>query len=173
GKPARGWPVRIPHRAYVVFQRDMPAGTPAGDVRQEVQKLWAWSAIERAPDRRPVHRQFVRMAAHQPFRTCLVDSISRGKGLSYGQALAGAICLRRLLRPMLGDAQMVALWLPPSVGGALANITLALMGKVSVNLNYTASTEVVRSCLTQAGAKHVLTSRKFAQRMPIDPGPGV
>lgn len=173
GKLSRRWPVRIPHRAYVVFQREMPAGTPAGDVRQEVQKLWAGSAIERTPDRRPVHRQFVRMAAHQPFRTCLVDSISRGKGLTYGKALAGAMCLRKLLRPMLGDAAMVALWLPPSIGGALANISLALMGKVSVNLNYTSSTEVVRACLTQAGARHVLTSRKFAQRMPIDPGPGV
>ena len=55
----------------------------------------------------------------------------------------------------------------------LANIALALLGKTSVNLNYTAATEVVQSALRQCGAKHVLTARRFDNRVKLDPGPGV
>src|SRR5262249_30484675 len=125
------------------------------------------------PRPRPVPRQFVRVAAHRPFLSCLIDSTSKGKGLSYGKTLAGAMCLANELRPLLSETPMVALWLPPSVGGALANIALALLGKTSVNLNYTASPEVVQSAVRQCGAKHVLTARRFTARMPVDPGPGV
>ena len=52
-------------------------------------------------------------------------------------ALTGAMLLARLLRPMLGDAPMVGVWLPPGIGGAVVNIALAFLGKTSVNLNYT------------------------------------
>ena len=45
--------------------------------------------------------------------------------------------------------QMVGLLLPPSVGGALANFAVMLMGKVPVNLNYTVSEETLTSCIRQ------------------------
>ncbi len=41
---------------------------------------------------------------------------------------------------------MIGLLLPPSVGGALTNYALMLMGRVPVNLNYTSSNEVIASC---------------------------
>jgi acyl-[acyl-carrier-protein]-phospholipid O-acyltransferase/long-chain-fatty-acid--[acyl-carrier-protein] ligase len=59
------------------------------------------------------------------------------------------------------------------LGGALANITLAMLGKTAVNLNYTSSPEAIQSALRQCGARHVLTSRRFTERMKIDPGRGV
>src|SRR5262249_32922563 len=54
-----------------------------------------------------------------------------------------------------------------------ANIALALLGKTSVNLNYTASEDIVRSAIGQCGIRHVLTSRLFLAKMKLDPGPGV
>src|SRR5262249_32600303 len=57
------------------------------------------------------------------------------------------------------------LWLPPSMGGALGNIALALLGKTSVNLNYTSSAEFLRSAIRQCRLRHVLTSRRFAERV--------
>ena len=50
--------------------------------------------------------------------------------MNYAKAYVGAVCLASLLRPILGDAPMVAIWLPPGRGGALANIALALLGKI-------------------------------------------
>jgi acyl-[acyl-carrier-protein]-phospholipid O-acyltransferase/long-chain-fatty-acid--[acyl-carrier-protein] ligase len=168
----RRWPPWLPYHVEVSFGKPVPAPVGAGAARQAAQALSAESAILRNSRRPPVHRQFVRMAARHPFRSCLLDSTTKQE-LSYGKALAGAMCLARALKPRLGDAPMVGLWLPPSIGGVLANVGLAFLRKTSVNLNYTSSPTVVQSALRQCGARHVLTSRKFTHKVPLDPGPGV
>jgi acyl-[acyl-carrier-protein]-phospholipid O-acyltransferase/long-chain-fatty-acid--[acyl-carrier-protein] ligase len=172
GKAKWRWPIQRPHAVDIAFGESLPPGTPAADVSAAVHKLSADRAIAR-PQRRCVHRQFVRMAAKHPFRTCFIDS-SRPEGpLTYSRALTAVLCLRKLLRPILGDGRMVGVWLPPGAGAALANITLAILGKTSVNLNYTSSPEVVQSALRQCGARHVITARRFTARLPLQAGPGV
>jgi acyl-[acyl-carrier-protein]-phospholipid O-acyltransferase/long-chain-fatty-acid--[acyl-carrier-protein] ligase len=166
-------PIERPHRADVAFGQPLPPTTRAADVCLAVHKLSADCAVARNARRRPVHRQFVRMAAHHPFRPCLIDSTTPDRQLSYARALAGVLCFRRLLRPLLGDEPIVALWLPPSTGSALANVTLAVLGKTTVNLNYTSSAAVVHSALRQCGARHVLTSQRFIARMPLSLPEGV
>jgi len=166
------WPLEIPYPVSVSFGAAMPATSSAAEVRLAIQKLSADAAIARLDRRRPVHRQFVRAAARHPFRPCMGDS-TLPKILTYGRALTGAIILARKLRPLLGDPAMVGLWLPSSVGGALANVALAFLGKTSVNLNYTAGPETIQSAIRQCRIRHVLTSRRFTARMKIDPGPGV
>ncbi len=173
GRAAWYRPLELRYPASVTFGEELPPGTPAGKVAVAVQQLGADAAASRADRLRPVHRQFVRMASRHPFRRCLYDNSSRGPMLSYGKVLAGAMCLTRHLRPVLGDAPMVAIWLPPGAGGALSNISLAFLGKTSVNLNYTASPESVQSALRQCKVRHVLTARRFLARVPLDPGPGV
>jgi acyl-[acyl-carrier-protein]-phospholipid O-acyltransferase/long-chain-fatty-acid--[acyl-carrier-protein] ligase len=167
------WPFRLPYPAFVTFGEPLPAGTRAGDARQALQLLSARCALDRISRRKPAHRQFVRVAARRPFRSCFLDSSTPDRRLSYGRALAAATCLLKLLRPILGTTPMVAVWLPSSMGGALVNIVLALLRKTSVNLNYTASPEAIQSALRQCGARHVLTSRRFLHRLSLDPGPNV
>jgi acyl-[acyl-carrier-protein]-phospholipid O-acyltransferase/long-chain-fatty-acid--[acyl-carrier-protein] ligase len=69
--------------------------------------------------------------------------------------------------------QMVGLLLPPSVGGALTNFALMLMGKVPVNLNYTVSEETLNSCILQCGIETVISSKTFLEkvrlRIPVEP----
>ena len=166
-------PQEVPYHVTVAFGKPLPPETRAADVRQAVQKLSADCAIARTPRRRPVHRQFVRVAARHPFRACLVDSSAKGQDLSYGKTLAGAICLANALRPLLGDDRMVGVWLPPGIGGALTNIAIALLGKTSVNLNYSATAEVVQAGVRQCGARHVITANRFVSRIKLDPGPEV
>jgi acyl-[acyl-carrier-protein]-phospholipid O-acyltransferase/long-chain-fatty-acid--[acyl-carrier-protein] ligase len=74
---------------------------------------------------------------------------------------------------MVRKERMIGLWLPSSVGGAIANISVGLLGKTSVNLNYTTSPEAVRSAIRQCGIRHVLTSALFVRNKPIDVGPDV
>jgi acyl-[acyl-carrier-protein]-phospholipid O-acyltransferase/long-chain-fatty-acid--[acyl-carrier-protein] ligase len=169
------WPLELPYPVTVAFGAPMPATAQAAEVRQAVQKLSADSAFERASRKRPVHRQFVRLACRHPFRPCIIDPLVQKEGaLSYGKALVGAACLARRLRPRLdADRQMVGLWLPPGAPAALANIALAFLGKVAVNLNYTASPSVVQSAARQCNLRHVLTSKRFTHRVPLDAGPGV
>ncbi len=70
---------------------------------------------------------------------------------------------------MLGPEPYVGVMIPPTVHGALANIALALLGKVAVNLNYTASQSIVDSSIDQCKITHVLTSRRVLDKFKITP----
>lgn len=172
GKVLWKWPQKLPYPVNIAFGQPMPPAVTAVEVRQAIQKLSADCSIATAHKRRPVHRQFLRMAARHPFRTCLIDSNTK-KVYRCGEVLAGASILAKKLRPLLGDAGMVGVWLPPSPAGAFANIALAILGNVSVNLNYTSSPDGVRSAIKQCGLRHVLTARPFTAKMKLDPGPEV
>ena len=86
------------------------------------------------------------------------------------QLLLRTLIFRRLLatRLLKPDERFVGVLLPPSVGGAVVNAALALLGRVSVNLNYTASRQMLESCLEQASIKRVLTSRLFVTKLKLE-----
>jgi acyl-[acyl-carrier-protein]-phospholipid O-acyltransferase/long-chain-fatty-acid--[acyl-carrier-protein] ligase len=176
GKFLWKWPQTFPFGRYpvtIAFGQPLPPATPAVEVRQAIQKLSADCAIRRIDQRRPVHRQFVHIAARHPFRRCVLDPNNSGKIHRYGEVLAGTRILARLLRPLIADDAMVGLWLPPSLGGAFANLAVALLGKTAVNLNYTSSADNIRSAIQQCNLRHVITSRLFISKTPLDAGPGV
>jgi acyl-[acyl-carrier-protein]-phospholipid O-acyltransferase/long-chain-fatty-acid--[acyl-carrier-protein] ligase len=173
GKFLWKWPQTIPYPVTISFGQPLPATATAFEVRQAIQKLSADAAIIRMEQRLPVHRQFLRMASRHPFRACLVDPNNKGQVHSYGRVLAGSIILARKLEPLLRPDAMVGVWLPPSVGAAFANIALAFLGKTTVNLNYSSSGEVVRSAVRQCNLRHVLTSRLFTAKVPLEAGPDV
>ena len=68
-----------------------------------------------------------------------------------------------------GDAPHVGLLVPPVVPAAIANVAVSLQGKIPVNLNYTASQEVVDSSIEQCGITHVITSGKVLDKFKIVP----
>src|SRR5262249_6958672 len=146
-------PQELPHQVTVAVGTPLPPTTRAADVRLVIQKLSADCAVERTKQQRPVHRQFVRTAARPPFPACYLDPGGNTPVLNYGRALAASMCFADVLRPLLANDTMVGLWLPPSVGGALANVALALLGKTSVNLNYTSSAASVDSAVRQCNLR--------------------
>jgi len=167
------FPQTLPYPVSIAFGQPLPPDVQAIDVRLAIQKLSAQCAVARSQERLPAHRQFLRMAARHPFRRCLADSTNPSKTYRYGEVLAGSWIFANLLRPILGDDRMVGVWLPPGAGGAFANIALAFLGKVPVNLNYTSSADFVRSAISQCGIRKVLTARAFTNRVPLDAGSGV
>jgi acyl-[acyl-carrier-protein]-phospholipid O-acyltransferase/long-chain-fatty-acid--[acyl-carrier-protein] ligase len=167
------WPAFLGETVEVSVGTPLPGATKPGEVLAAMHLLGASCAIERNAQRPPPHRRFVRMAARQPNHPCFVDGMGVTPELTFGKALTAAMCFTEVLRPLLGDTKMVGLWLPPSPGGALANVALAFLGKVSVNLNYTSSVESIASSLRQCGIRHVLTSRKFVERVKLELPEGV
>ena len=113
-------------------------------------------------------REFLRVCRRNRKRLKVADSI--GTKLTGGDLLLRTLTLRRiLLREVLADDEKhVGLMLPPSAGAVVANAALPLMGRVAVNLNYTLSPALINNCIRQCGIRHVLTSRKFIERMKID-----
>jgi acyl-[acyl-carrier-protein]-phospholipid O-acyltransferase / long-chain-fatty-acid--[acyl-carrier-protein] ligase len=101
--------------------------------------------------------------------TTLADST--GASLTGRQTLLRALVLQRLLRRAVRpDERNIGVLLPPTVAAAVTNLALALDRRVAVNLNYSLSEELIRFSLQDAGLRHVITSRRFLERMPIDLG---
>jgi len=112
----------------------------------------------------PLPRKFLRMCRAHMRKAKAADS--SGVELSGAGLLTRTLVLRRLLRRhvVAADEQFVGVLLPPSVGGMVTNAALAIDRRIAVNLNYTASSEVMNSCVTQCGIRHVLTSRRMLEK---------
>ena len=162
------FPRRVPYPVTVLFGRPMPAETTTVDkVRQAVQELGADAYAMRKPYMRTLHRSFIRTARMHPMRFAMADG--RTEKLTFGGALTKTVFLARRLRKIWKDQPMVGILLPPSVPGALVNLAALTMGKVPVNLNYTASNAVLESCAAQCKLQTVVTSKAFLERVHIQP----
>src|SRR5215216_397160 len=96
-------------------------------------------------------------------------SDSTGASLTGRQTLLRALVLRRLLRRSVApEERNIGVLLPPTVAAAVTNLALALDRRLAVNLNYSLSAELIRFSLEEAGLRHVVASRAFLERMPID-----
>jgi acyl-[acyl-carrier-protein]-phospholipid O-acyltransferase/long-chain-fatty-acid--[acyl-carrier-protein] ligase len=147
----------------------------APNLRLLVQEAAAEGAVRQSDFVPLVHRAFVRNAVRfrNLFRPCVIDNAAGERILSWGKTYVGAVCVTDYLRPKVASDPNVGVWLPTGLGGALANLAIAFLGKASVNLNYTAGTDAVQSAVRQAGVRLVVTSRRFVQRIPLDLPPEV
>ena len=158
-------PRRIPYPVVVSYGRPMPSTSTSFDVRQQIQELQSRTFHHRREEMLPLHLSFLRLARRHPFRFAMADaSVPRMRFIS---ALMRTLFLARRLRKVWAGQKMVGILLPPSVPGALVNIAALLLGKVPVNLNYTASDTIVASCAEQCGLRTVITSKAFLERVPV------
>jgi len=145
-------------------------GGLGSELRLAVQELSADLAIKQSDFTPLVHRAFIRNAVRlrNLFKPCIIDNAAGEKILTWGKMFVAAICVTRFLRSRLGLEQNVGVWLPTSLGGALANLAIAFLRKTSVNLNYTAGADAVQSAAKQAGLRTVITSKRFVLRFALD-----
>lgn len=164
GKQHLRLPNKFPYPVTVLFGKPMPATTTAPEVRQAVMEL----SCDYFEDRKPLHTSlgasFIANARQRWSEPALDDTL--GRALTWGHTLAGALALARVLRRRTRGEDAVGILLPPSVGGALVNIALTLLRKVTVNLNFTASAEAFRSSIQQANLRTIITSRTFLEKLP-------
>lgn len=159
------WPRQIPYPVSVSYGKPMPPVASAAEVRQAVQELASQAFEHRRARMQPIQRSFLRTARRHPFRFAMADA--RGPKLRFGAVLTRTMFLARRLREVWAGQKMVGILLPPSVPGALVNLAALLLGKVPVNLNYTASEQVIASCAEQCDIQTVVTSRAFLERVPL------
>src|SRR5579864_3017393 len=159
------WPREIPYRVVVSFGKPLPPETPPFTVRQAVQELHTDAYEHHRKRLTPVHRGFVQTARRHPHRFAMADGLT--PKVTFGAALGRTVYLARRLKPLWRDQEMVGILLPPSVAGALVNLAAMLCGKVPINLNYTASNEVIASCAEQCGINTCITSKAFLEKVPV------
>jgi acyl-[acyl-carrier-protein]-phospholipid O-acyltransferase/long-chain-fatty-acid--[acyl-carrier-protein] ligase len=161
---------RIPYPVTVSFGKPLPGTATTTEVRRAVQDLGS-AAFEADRDlRRTLDRALVQTARRHPRRFAAGDA--RVPKMRFGSLLTKSIFVARRLRPLWNDQEMVGVLMPPSVGGALVNYAATLLGLVPVNLNYTASNEVIASSARQCNLKTVVTSQAFLERLQKIEVPG-
>jgi acyl-[acyl-carrier-protein]-phospholipid O-acyltransferase/long-chain-fatty-acid--[acyl-carrier-protein] ligase len=160
-------PAFSPYRVDILFGEPMPASSTALQVRQAVMELSCTWFESRKSRRRPLAEYFLRTARQNWGRRAISDTT--GKELSYGRTLAGSLALAAKLKNITADRDHVGVLLPPSAGGTLVNLALAILGKIPVNLNYTASENSFRSAISQCNIATIITSRAFLEKMPAIP----
>jgi acyl-[acyl-carrier-protein]-phospholipid O-acyltransferase/long-chain-fatty-acid--[acyl-carrier-protein] ligase len=160
-------PRRIPYPVRVTFGKPLPATATAQEVRQVVQELGVDAFLRRKRYMKTLTRSFIQTARRHPLRFAMADG--RTPRLRFFSVLVKSIFLARRLRAHWRGQQMVGILLPPSIPGAVVNLAALLMGKVPVNLNYTASNETLASCAEQCELKTVITSRLFLEKIHVQP----
>ncbi|MBN2308046.1 MAG: MFS transporter, partial [Candidatus Hydrogenedentes bacterium] len=159
-------PRRLPFPVTVSYGAPLPNDSSAAVVRAAIQELDTEAQNLRKSDHPLLHRQFIKRARRRPFAFAMADG--RVPKLSYMTTLVSSIALGRELLKHLDKQPMVGLLVPQSVGGALANVAFQIMGRVPVNLNYTASPQAIASAVRRCEITQVVTSREFLSRMPIE-----
>ncbi len=171
GQLVRRWAVLLRYPVTVLFGKPLPATTPVNEVRLAVMELSCEYYQDRKTLRRPLGELFAKSAHANWDQVAMTDA--NGKRLTYGKLLAGTLALAARLRPMTAGQEKVGLLLPSSVGGALSNLAVTLLGKTSVNLNFTASAESFQSAIRQCDLKTILTAREFLEKIGMkEPPPG-
>jgi acyl-[acyl-carrier-protein]-phospholipid O-acyltransferase/long-chain-fatty-acid--[acyl-carrier-protein] ligase len=158
------WPKPERRPITLLFGKPLPSASTAAQVRLAVTELSADYFDALKPGRKSLAETFVRTAKDNWPKRAICDTT--GKSLTYGQTLTAAKALSGRLEPRIGEAEHVGILLPPSVGGALANLALSLLGRVPVNLNYTAPESSLRSAVAQCGIGTIVTSRAFLDKFP-------
>ena len=160
------FPNAFPYPITVTFGAPMPSDTPAYRVRTAIQELGTEAYMDREFHPNMLHRSFIRRARRNPFLFCMSDL--RTPPLNFIKTLAGSIALARKLKGLLDDQPMVGVLVPPSVGGALVNVALHLMGRTPVNLNYTSSAQALKLGVKRCEITQVITAHAFLERMPME-----
>ena len=159
----KGMPRRLPYPVNVLVGEPMPASSSADEVRRAVMGLSLWGYSLRKSPNRTLGQAFVRTARRRARQRAFEDTT--GRSVTFGTALVAAVALSGRIDRLAGEEDMVGILLPQSVGGALANVAVSLLGRVAVNLNYTASEAAMRSAIEQCGIRTIVSSRAFLEKL--------
>jgi len=164
GKPGLKLPIRFRYPVSVRFGKPLPADTPADEARRVIAELGAEYAIEKGlrPKQTLAHR-FIRQARCNWFRPIASDTL--GHRATYGRLLIGSVALSNRIKPKTASQKNIGIFMPTSLGGVISNLAVTLSGRTTVNLNWTASADALKSAVQQARIKYVITSRHVMQKM--------
>lgn len=150
------------------FGKKIEAPESIQTVRQAVQDLGADAVSGRKGRMMVLPRLMLRKCRKAMFSLKVADS--SGMSLKGGELLMRIMILRRLLmrKVFTEDEKYVGILLPPSIGAVVTNAAVTLAGKVTANLNYTVTNDILNACIKKAGIKHVLTSEKVLEKLDLD-----
>jgi acyl-[acyl-carrier-protein]-phospholipid O-acyltransferase/long-chain-fatty-acid--[acyl-carrier-protein] ligase len=189
------WPRQWPYPVSILFGPPIENPEDVQQIRQAVERLGIEAIERRKGRTMNLPKSFLKACHRAWRRSKVADSTGAeltGKQLLI-KTLAVRRVLNRLLKrdgavpnspPFQGGAGggsrrtehpvpstdsslpiFVGVLLPPTAAGVVINAALPLCGRVPVNLNYTLSPETLNFCLGRCRIRHVITSRRFMEKL--------
>ncbi len=170
GQFFKKWPSSIPYRVSVAFGQPIPAEkADIATVREELLKLGEFCFSRRPSLNRNLAEMCVRGLKRRRFGAAVTDGLD-GSSLSRGKILGAAAALSRFLRREFPD-ERIAIVLPASQGGVVANLAVALAAKIPVGLNFTSGRAALESSCRLAQLRVAITATPFLERLTDFPWP--
>ncbi len=163
GRLLSSFPTKVPYPVHVLIGKPMNSESSSDQVRQSVLELSCEYFNSKKEGKRSLPEALI-VSARKNWKEHAISDTT-GKELSYGEMLTGAVMLSQMIGEEIKDNDKIGILLPPSAGGALANLSLSLLGKTAVNLNYTASIESIQSAVKQCSIRTIITSKAFIDKM--------
>lgn len=162
------WPKQFRRTLTLYVGKPLEGSTPLEKVRGQVLALGAGATIDHRKNFPVLAKRVIRVFRKRGRGMQAADSM--GQEVGGRELLTRVLAVRRVLRREVfqDDEAFVGVLLPPSVAGVVANIALAMDRRISANLNYTVSSEVLNHCIADVGIKHVLTSERFMSKLNVN-----
>jgi acyl-[acyl-carrier-protein]-phospholipid O-acyltransferase / long-chain-fatty-acid--[acyl-carrier-protein] ligase len=170
GKFFSKWPRRIPYPVTVAFGKPLsPEAADIATVREQLLKLGEFCYSRRSSLDRHLGEECIRGLKRRLFTTAVIDGTDHSK-LSRAKLLGAAIALSRVISRQFAD-ERIAIVLPASKGSVVANLAVALAGKVPVDLNFTMGRSANESCSNRAQLGVAISASAFMDRVKDFPWP--
>ena len=143
----------------VVFGRRMPSTTDAFHVRQAVMELSCDYFNTRRTDHSSLAKTMISRLRHAWSENLASDSM--GISVTSGKALIASIAVARAISPRVEKDEHVGILLPACSAGLIANIATTLLGRASVNLNFTTSPSSFTHSVELCKLSTIITSGAF------------
>ncbi|OQW50610.1 MAG: hypothetical protein A4S09_02110 [Proteobacteria bacterium SG_bin7] len=104
----------------------------------------------------------VNQSANSPHKVIGEDAMIGA--LTNRNRLLKAFVLAKVLKRQIDD-EYVGLMMPPSVGGRTIRLSLMRAGKIPAMVNYTDGVEGIKNAMDLVGAKKIVTSKTFVERL--------
>lgn len=145
----------------IAFGKPLPMQTKADALKQHVFDLSVSAWNEYADTLEPIAQAWIHTAKSKPTEWALVDS--KGTPQSHQRLLTMSALMRKPIKQLPGEN--LALLVPTSVPGLVANMAGLMAGKTIVNINYTAAKSAQMDALEQAQVQSIVTSRQFITKL--------
>ncbi|MFQ5634662.1 MAG: acyl-[ACP]--phospholipid O-acyltransferase [Gammaproteobacteria bacterium] len=154
---------RLRRDLIVAFGRPLVISTPAPVLKQHIFDLSieAWQTYTYSLSSIP--QAWMRTARKEGENLSVAEALDNTTLSGYRMLTAVLLISRQIARR--SRERNVGLLLPTSAAGVIANLATLLLDKTVVNLNYTASPQVVRAAVRKANLRSVYTSRRFCDKL--------
>ncbi len=149
-------------RVVVNFGTALPSGTKADQLKQSVFDLGVACWYSQSQQFKSIPVEWLATAKRYGKRQLLHDTT--GQELSNFRFLAAVLIFSRIIRKRC-EGDRVAILLPSTVAGAIANMAAMVAGKTVINLNYTADDRAVAAAIDMAELTDVIVSDRFLKRL--------